>query len=118
MDLPCGPSSLRYDALVDVSGDLDEADESAPEQPPASLPDEVLVYTLPSRYCLSDELADDAWRLFGGITPGWQRVQRICDYVHDSIKWQSGASSPLTTAMDVYRSCTGVCRDFAQLAIS
>ena len=25
--------------------------------------------------------------MFGGITGGWQRVQAICDYVHDRIEF-------------------------------
>ena len=118
LDLPAGPFSIRYDAVVEVPSSLDDADESAAEIAPGALPDDVLVYTLPSRYCLSDELGDEAWRLFGAMTPGWGRVQAICDHVHTSVTWQAGASSPRTTAADVYASCLGVCRDFAHLAIS
>ena len=118
LELPASASSIRYDALVEVPANIDETDESAAEVAPGALPDEVLVYTLPSRYCLSDELADEAWRLFGTTTSGWGRVQAICDYVHDTIRFQQGASSPLTTAVDVYTNRVGVCRDFAQLAIS
>ncbi len=109
---------LRYDAIVEVPPCLDEADEAARELPPSALPDATLVYTLPSRYCLSDELADEAWRVFGSTPPGWGRVQAICDFVHENITWQAGASSPRTTALDVYASSLGVCRDFAHLAIS
>lgn len=118
IEVPAGAFSLRYDALVEVPPGVDDADETAAESPPGALPDDVLVYTLPSRYCLSDELADDAWRLFGSVAPGWGRVQKICDHVHDTITFQYGASSPLTTAVDVYANCVGVCRDFAQLAIT
>ncbi len=32
----------------------------------AALPDDVLVYTLPSRYVVPDVLGDEAWQLFGG----------------------------------------------------
>ena len=118
LDVPGGPFSFRYDALVEVPGGLDDADELAAEIPPGGLPDEVLVYTLPSRYCQSDELADEAERLFGALTPGWSRVQAICDYVHGAITFRYGTSSPLTTAVHVYASGVGVCRDFAQLAIT
>jgi len=34
------------------------------------------------------------------------------------LAWRAGASSPRTTAVDVYASAEGVCRDFAHLAIS
>jgi transglutaminase-like putative cysteine protease len=118
VDLPVGDFLLRYDALVQVPGGFDDIDESAAEGSTTSLPDDVLVFTLPSRYCLSDELGDEAWQLFGGIAPGWGRVQAICDFVHDNIAFQHGASSPLTTAVDIFRNGKGVCRDFAQLAIT
>jgi len=118
MDLPAGPSTIRYEALVEVPPGLDDADESAPEEPPSALPDDVLIYTLPSRYCLSDELGDEAWRLFGSTAPGWGRVQAICDHIHGNIAFQYGASSPLTTAVDIYKAGRGVCRDFAQLAVT
>jgi transglutaminase-like putative cysteine protease len=118
VELPVGASSIRYDALVDVPNELDDIDETAKEIAPGALPDDVLVYTLPSRYCLSDELAGDALRLFGTIPPGWARVQGICDYVHNTISFRYGASSPLTTAVDVHTACEGVCRDFAHLAIT
>jgi transglutaminase-like putative cysteine protease len=118
IDLPEGPFSLRYDALVEVPPERDEADEAAMEAAPGALPDDVLVYTLPSRYCLSDELADEAWRLFGAVPGGWGRVQAICDFVHESITFQAGSSSQRTTAADVYRDRAGVCRDYAHLAIS
>lgn len=118
VDLPAGPSVLNYDAVVLAPNAFDDVDMSAQESAPGALPDDTLVYTLPSRYCLSDELADEAWRLFGDVAPGWLRVQAICDYVHDTVTWRAGASSPRTTAVDVYTSTEGVCRDFAHLAIS
>ena len=118
IDIPAGNSSLAYEALGDTPDNPDPIDPSAPEVAPSHLPDETLVYTLPSRYCLSDELADEAWRLFGSLPPGWARVQAIVDHVHKSLTWRAGASSPRTTALDAYRDGAGVCRDFAHLAIS
>lgn len=118
LQLPAGEFSLRYDALVEVPAGLDDVAISAAEIAPGALPDDVLVYTLPSRYCLSDELGNEAWRLFGAVAPGWGRVQAICDYVHNNIAFRYGASSPRTTAVDVYANKEGVCRDFTQLAIT
>ncbi len=118
VQVPAGPSTVRYDALVEVPRVPDDLNESAREVPAELLPDDVLVYTLPSRYCLSDDLADEAWRMFGPVAPGWGRVQAICDFVHSDIRFQYGTSSPRTTAVDVYRNKVGVCRDFTHLAIS
>ena len=94
--LPAGRSTLRFDASVLVPDATEDADEQAPELPPEELPDEVLIYTLPSRYCLSDVLADKACELFGGIAPGWERVQAICDYVHGHLQFGYGSSTSTT----------------------
>ncbi len=116
--LPAGHSSVRYDAQVEVPDLLDPVEPGAVQHPIDELPDEALLYTLPSRYCLSDELGDEAWRRFGTTPPGWERVQAICDDVHDTIRFAYGTSTPSTTAADVLRAGVGVCRDFAHLAIS
>ena len=116
--LPADWSSLRYEANIDVIDAVEDADESAQEVPAEDLPDETLIYTLPSRYCLPDVLADEAWDRFGSVTPGYGRVQAICDHVHEHLTFQYGSTSPLTTASDVNRSRLGVCRDFTHLAIS
>jgi transglutaminase-like putative cysteine protease len=116
--LPSGQSSFRYEALVDVPDATEDADEDAPEVAPASLPDEVLLYTLPSRYCLPDVLGDEAWSRFGGMTTGYRRVQAICDHVHQHLEFRYGSSTARSTATDVNTSGFGVCRDFTHLAIS
>jgi transglutaminase-like putative cysteine protease len=82
------------------------------------MPGDLLHFTLPSRYCLSDELMGMAWELFGQTEPGARRVQAICDWVHDNIKFKYGTSNPLTTAADVLRDRIGVCRDLTHVAVS
>jgi transglutaminase-like putative cysteine protease len=118
LSLPVGESTLRYDALVTVPDATEDVDPDAAEVPPARLPDDVLFYTLPSRYCLPDVLGDEAWRLFGGEPPGYRRVQAICDHVHGHLTFGYGSSGPSTTAADAYAAGCGVCRDFAHVAIS
>jgi transglutaminase-like putative cysteine protease len=86
--------------------------------PVEELPDDVLHYTLPSRFCLSDMLSDTAWQLFGSIEPGWARVQAICDWVHTNIRFQYGTSNSMTTALDIYEQKVGVCRDLTHLAVT
>jgi transglutaminase-like putative cysteine protease len=113
-----GVSSLRYNAVIEVPDVHDAERLDAQEVPPDHLPDDALVYTLPSRFCPSQDLADDAWRLFGSCPPGWTRVQTICDWVHDEVKFGYLDTSPLATAIDVFDSRSGVCRDFAHLAVT
>jgi transglutaminase-like putative cysteine protease len=116
--LPPGESVLRYDALVTVPDATEEVDLDAPEVPVADLPDDVLVYTMPSRYVLPDVLGDEAWRLFGNEKPGYRRVQAIVDHVNGHLTFGYGSSTPTTTAAEAYAAGRGVCRDFAHVAIS
>jgi transglutaminase-like putative cysteine protease len=113
-----GRSVISYDALVTVPDAVEDFDEDAPEIRPADLPDDVLIFTLPSRYCLPDVLGAEAWARFGQLPKGYRRVQAIMDYVHNHLKFSYGTSGPWTTAADVHSSGYGVCRDFAHLAVS
>ncbi len=115
--LPVGTSSLRYDATVEVSGEPDVVMPDARQLPIEELPDDALIYTLASRYCLSDALSGTAWRLFGQTQPGWARVQAICDWLNANIAYGL-QSTPLTTAVDVFVAGGGMCRDFAHLAVT
>jgi transglutaminase-like putative cysteine protease len=82
------------------------------------LPDEVLVYLLGSRYCETDELSAIAWDLFGHTPLGWARVQAVCDFVHNHIRFDYQEARPTKTAYQAYRERAGVCRDYAHLAVA
>jgi len=116
--LPVGESTLRFDALVETPDATEDVDLDAAELPVTRLPDDVLIYTMPSRYCLPDVLGDEAWRLFGGHKPGYGRVRAICDHVNGHLRFGYGTSGPMTSAAEAYAAGTGVCRDFAHVAIS
>ncbi|MBV9231750.1 MAG: transglutaminase family protein [Chloroflexi bacterium] len=116
--IPAGELVLHYEALVSVPDSYDEVAPDATQMPVEDLPDDVLHFTLPSRFCLSDQLSDVAWQLFGATQPGWRRVQAICDWVHDNIRFQYGTSTSLTTAAEIYEQRVGVCRDLTHLAVT
>lgn len=118
LTLPAGPSLFSYSGRVEAPNATEDVDLDAPELLPEELPDHVLMYTLPSRYCLPDVLGFEAWSRFGTMPRGYRRVQAICDYVHNYLKFQYGSSTALSTAADVHASGYGVCRDFTHLAIS
>ncbi|MET0629051.1 MAG: transglutaminase family protein [Acidimicrobiia bacterium] len=113
-----GDVRVGYQAEVARTSDPDPVVASAIEIPPHRLPDDLLHYVMPSRFCLSDELGNEAWQRFADHPPGWGRVQAIVDYVHGYLDYVPGSSNPWTTAADVYRAGQGVCRDFAHLAIT
>lgn len=117
LSAPAGQFRMQQTAVIADSG-LPEADfPDAQEMPIQSLPDDVLQFLLPSRYCDSDLLMDPAWQLFGQIPPGWGRVQAIMDWVHDHITFNYMDADATRTASDALRQGKGVCRDFAHLAI-
>lgn len=116
--LPAGESLLAYDATVEVSGEPDDVNVDARATSMADLPDDLLVYTLSSRYCPTETMAQTAWRLFGQAPQGWGQVQAVCDWIHDNIEYGLLHSTPNTTALDVYVASGGMCRDFAHLAIT
>ncbi len=118
LHVPPGPFTFRYDATVEVARTSDDTDADAREVPVTEVPDEVLLYTLPSRFCVSDVLADEAWARFGGLKPGWGRVQAIVETVHNHLAFGYLNTSPTYTAADAFYAGKGVCRDFAHLAIS
>jgi transglutaminase-like putative cysteine protease len=117
-ELATGASQITYEARVMITAPADVIEPGAREVPVEQLPDDVLNFIMPSRFCLPDELGHEAWQRFGGLAPGWARVQTIVDYVHGQLEFVPGSSNPWTTAADAYRARQGVCRDFAHLAIT
>ena len=113
-----GPNGLRvrHDVVAEVPPTPDPVLPGLPRTPVAELPGEVMVYTLPSRYCQLELFSDDAWKLFGNIRGGWEQVQAICDWLHENIRYQTG-STPATSSFEAYRERHGVCRDFAHLGV-
>ena len=105
--MPVGEQVWRYDAIAEVSGEPDDFVPTAVQMSVENLPDNTLIYTLPSRFCLSDVLSNTAWDFFGSTEPGWARVQAICDWVHNNIRFQYGTSMSITTAADVYEQLVG-----------
>ena len=116
--LPEGDFVFRYDAIVTTSSDVDPTEPSAQQIDPHELSDQTLIYLLPSRYCPSDALIDEAWEIFGDVEPGWSRVQAISDWVHENIRFEYGGSTPTTGAAETFERRVGVCRDFTHLAVA
>lgn len=115
---PPGRFTISSDALIRDSGVAEPKFPYAFEHAVESLPDETLLFLLPSRYCETELLSAAAWGLFGEVTPGWSRVQAICDFVHEHVTFDYQRARPSKTAWETYNERAGVCRDFAHLAIS
>ena len=115
---PAGRLQLAGDGIVRDSGFPDIVAVDAPQSAVEDLPADTLGFLLGSRYCETDRLSEQAWQLFGTTPPGWARVQTICDFVHDHITFGYQHARPTKTAWEAFTERTGVCRDFAHLAVT
>ena len=115
---PKGTVRISTNAIVNDTGATDVVVPSAQQHPVESLPEEALVFLLPSRYCETDLLTKVAWDLFGHAPHGWGRVRAICDFVHSHIAFDYLRARPTMSAFQVYNEKRGVCRDYAHLAIA
>lgn len=115
---PAGDITLRADGIISDSGAKDETGFAAREVPIMDLPTDAMPFLLGSRYCETDLLGQFAWQTFGNVAPGWARVQAICDFVHQHIKFSYAHASSTRTAFGAYQDKIGVCRDFTHLAIT
>jgi transglutaminase-like putative cysteine protease len=111
-----GELTVRYEATASLT--------PAAEDPlsirlvtPEDLPLWVLPHLYPSRYCQSDRLERMAQRTFGHLT-GYAKVNGICNWICDNVDYERGSSDALTSAFDTVSQRSGVCRDFAHLAIA
>ena len=117
--VPAGRVTYRIDSLVEDSGLPDLQAPNAWQVPVEKLPFDALRFLLASRYCEVDsELKNIAWQFFGHLTPGWPRIQAICDFVHQHIRFDYQQARATRTALEAYRERIGVCRDFTHLAMS
>ena len=117
--VPAGRVVLRNEAIVEDSGQPDPQAWNAPQYNVQDLPDDVLLFLLASRYCEVDsELNDIAGALFNSTLPGWPRVQAICNFVHQHVRFDYMQARANRTAQETFHERTGVCRDYVHLAIT
>jgi transglutaminase-like putative cysteine protease len=115
---PVGKLQIAAKFIIKDTGQYDEVAPDAAQHPVETLPDDSLIYLLGSRYCETDRLSETAWSLFGHTPAGWGRVAAICDYIHQRITFGYEYARPTKTAWETFMEKTGVCRDFAHLAVT
>ena len=116
--IPPGRTRFFAQGVIADSGLPDPVVPDAHQHDIPDLPADCLVFLLGSRYCETDRLMETAWQLFGKTPLGWPRVQAICDYVHDRVRFGYEYARPTKSASDVHVERAGVCRDFAHLAVT
>jgi transglutaminase-like putative cysteine protease len=115
---PAGRLRLSTNCVISDNGLPDEMMFAASQDSVENLPEEVLLFLLVSRYCETDKLSETAWQLFSHVRPGYSRVQAICDYVHNHISFNYQNARANRSAVEAFTHRTGVCRDYAHLAIA
>ena len=118
IEAPAGRTRISTSAIVRSTGITDPVVPMARQHPVWELPEETLTFLLGSRYCETDLLTDFAWKQFEPTPLGWARVQAICDFVHDHIKFDYTQARATRTAVEAFKERIGVCRDYAHLAIA
>ena len=115
--IPAGPFRLDSHIVAECSDEID-VHPTAPFVPMEELPDQVLQFVLPSRYCEADLLVNKAMEIAGMATPGYPKVEAIRQWIHDHFQYAYGTTNSSSSARDVIETSTGVCRDYAHVGIA
>ena len=114
---PAGTFEVYTSAEVMTADNIDQA-SGAPFVEIQNLPDAVLSYLLPSRYCESDRFHEMASEITAGQRPGYDQVAAIVRWLRNAINYSPGSSEIPVSAAEVNSRQVGVCRDLAHLGIA
>ena len=114
---PIGEFSIHTSAEVMTADEVD-TEPGAYFVDIQNLPEIVLAYLLPSRYCESDRFGDLARDIVEGEQLGYDQVASIDRWIRNAIKYTPGSSNFPVSAVEVNARCEGVCRDLAHLGIA
>ncbi|MDM0015651.1 transglutaminase family protein [Variovorax sp. J22P168] len=112
--VPKGEMRIEVSMVMETE-DVIAVEPSAGLVPVESLPSDVLIYLLQSRYCPSDKMEDKAREIAGDATPGYAQVEAVRAWIHDNLEYKYGVSDGSTDALDSLALGAGVCRDFAHI---
>ncbi len=108
-----GRMVLRYQATVEVERALSDLSGLC-KSPLPDLPETVLPFIWPSRYCEADRFTGFVEGHFPGLEGG-ALVQALVHWVSDNLRYVPGSSNGATSAVDSFVTQQGVCRDYAHL---
>lgn len=114
---PYGMFSIHTTADVQTSEFVD-VHYDVPFVDIQNLPQDILSYLLPSRYCESDRFNDLAMEITTNQLPGYNQVAAIETWLRHTINYIPGSSDYPISAIEVNLKQFGVCRDLAHLGIA
>jgi transglutaminase-like putative cysteine protease len=83
-----------------------------------NLPNNVLSFLLPSRYCESDTFSQMASEITAGAKLGYDQVSAIVEWLRERIRFEPNRSNIPVSAKEVNDRGWGVCRDLSHLGIA
>jgi transglutaminase-like putative cysteine protease len=83
-----------------------------------NLPNTVLCYLLPSRYCQSDRFSQMATTITAGKKLGYDQVTAITEWLRATIRFEPNRNNIPVSAIEVNNRGWGVCRDLSHLGIA
>jgi transglutaminase-like putative cysteine protease len=114
---PPGTFSIHTTAEVMTSDHVDQAPGTSFTEI-KNLPDSVLMYLLPSRYCEADRFSQMASEITADALSGYDQVSAITEWLRKYIHFEPYASEILISAIEVNERRYGVCRDLSHLGIA
>ena len=112
-----GPFAVHTSAEVMTADQLDQA-PGAPFVEIQNLPDSVLGFLLPSRYCEADRFCQMSASVTAGYRYGYDQVAAIVAWLRGTIRFEPDRSEALVSAIEVNARGWGVCRDLSHLGIA
>jgi transglutaminase-like putative cysteine protease len=117
MVIPQGRMHIRVEAEVETDERI-AIDRDAGPTPVGELPDDVMQFLLPSRYCPSDKMEDRAREVVAGVREGYAQAEAVRAWIHRNIEYRYGVSDSGTDALETLEQGAGVCRDYSHIGIS
>jgi transglutaminase-like putative cysteine protease len=114
---PKGDFSITSRSIVETE-EFSEVNYNASFTLIQNLPEDTLIYLLPSRYCESDKMNAQTLQIIKGLSTGFQMVEAIRQWVNSNIVYEYNRSNTSTSALDTLEIKHGVCRDLSHLAIA
>lgn len=114
---PVGEFSIRTSAIIQTNDVFDVSPGAAFDEV-QNLPDSVLTYLLPTRYCESDKFIDLAQEIVLGVTLGYDQVATIVAWIRHNIQFNPDSMHFQLSAVEVNQQREGVCRELAHLGIA
>lgn len=114
---PPGDFSIRTSADI-MTADQIDVNPGAPFEEIQNLPNDVLTYLLPTRYCESDRFIDLGREIVSGVAPGYDQVSAIENWIRRNIRFNPDSIHFQLSAVEVNQQQEGVCRELAHLGIA